>query len=122
MSCRCTAGAAQLVPDGRACWLKPGWFAPAPRSLVGEAFSLLPTPARDRDPQPHPATLPIPTAGQPITPSAPLEVALQGGNREVLRARVPSMRNADLGVQVRWGGKWGWRPRLGWCPEPSFCL
>lgn len=49
--------------------------------------------------------LPAPTAGQPITPSAPLEVALQGGNREVLRARVPSLRNADLGVQVRhwWG-------------------
>ncbi|PRW58855.1 Endoglucanase 1 [Chlorella sorokiniana] len=39
--------------------------------------------------------------GQPINPSAPLDVALQGGNKEVLRARVPALRNADLGVQFK---------------------
>ncbi len=40
-------------------------------------------------------------AGQPINPSAPLDVALQGSNKEVLRARVPALRNADLGVQFK---------------------
>lgn len=39
--------------------------------------------------------------GLTIDPAAPLDVALLGGNKEVLRARVPSLRSADLGVQFK---------------------
>jgi hypothetical protein len=37
--------------------------------------------------------------GQPIDPTAPLDLEVAGSNRQVLRARVPSLLNADLGVQ-----------------------
>jgi hypothetical protein len=38
--------------------------------------------------------------GAPIDPSAPLTVALASG-RQAVRARVPALRSADLGVQFR---------------------
>lgn len=39
--------------------------------------------------------------GKPIDPTAPLQVDLLGGNCERLRARVPTLRSADLGVQFK---------------------
>ncbi|KAL4423245.1 hypothetical protein ABPG77_000037 [Micractinium sp. CCAP 211/92] len=39
--------------------------------------------------------------GSPIDPLAPLDIALAGSDREVLRVRLPSLRSADLGVQFK---------------------
>ncbi|KAL4434342.1 hypothetical protein ABPG75_000783 [Micractinium tetrahymenae] len=39
--------------------------------------------------------------GSPIDPLAPLDIALAGSSRQVLRVRLPSLRSADLGVQFK---------------------
>ncbi len=61
-------------------------------------------PASPPGQQPHP--LPPPAflqwnPGSPIDPLAPLDIALAGSDREVLRVRLPSLRSADLGVQFK---------------------
>lgn len=50
---------------------------------------------------PPASSAPSALAGKPIDPTAPLQVDLLGGNRERLRARLPTLGSADLGVQFK---------------------
>ena len=49
-------------------------------------------------PPPPTPTLP-PLAGQSISTAGPFLLAIQGANGQVLRVRLPQLRNVDLGVQ-----------------------